>query len=92
MAIYAIYLMYFLALFFWLRGRNVVLIIDAKDLKYILMGLALFCLITLVSKLLIRLEMKSDTFEIIHPHFLLMAICFFLFYKLKSSDEQDGSV
>ena len=50
------------------------------------MGIVLYCLSNLVSKMLILLELKNDSFEIVNSHFLLLAIGFFLYYKLKNVD------
>jgi hypothetical protein len=86
MTIYTIYLMYFLALFFWARGKNVEFIVDVQDIRFILIGLVLYCLSNLASKMLILLEWKNDSFEIVNSHFLLLGIGFFLYYKLKKVD------
>jgi len=86
MTIYSVYFMYFLVLFFWARGRNVEFVIDAQDMKFILVGLALYSLSNLVSRALILLEWKTDSFEIVNSHFLLLGIGFFLYYKLKNVD------
>ena len=86
MTIYAIYFMYFLALFFWVRGRTFELIVDAQDTRYILIGLVLYSLSNLVSRMLILLEWKNESFEIVNSHFLLFGIGFFLYYKLKKVD------
>jgi hypothetical protein len=86
MTIYSVYFMYFLVLFFWVRGRNVEFVVDAQDMKFILIGLVLYCLSNLASRALILLEWKNDSFEIVNSHFLLLGIGFFLYYKLKKVD------
>lgn len=86
MTIYSVYFMYFLALFFWAKGRNVEFVVDAQDIRFILIGLVLYCLSNLASRMLILLEWKNDSFEIVNSHFLLLGIGFFLYYKLKKVD------
>lgn len=86
MTIYAIYFMYFLALIFWARGRKFEFIVDAQDTQYILIGLVLYSLSNLLSRILILLEWKNDSFEIVNSHFLLFGIGFFFYDKLKKVD------
>ena len=85
MTLYSVYFLYFLALFFWARRKNVEFVIDAQEARYILAGLVLYCLSNIVSKTLILLELKNESFEIINSHFLLFAIGFFLYFKLKKT-------
>jgi hypothetical protein len=87
MTIYSVYLMYFLALFFWVRGRNIEFSVDAQDIRFILIALVLYCLSNLASRALILLEWKNDSFEIVNSHFLLLGIAFFLYYRLKKVDD-----
>lgn len=86
MTIYSVYFMYFLALFFWAKGRKAEFVVDAQDIRFILIGLVLYCLSNLASRMLILLEWKNDSFEIVNSHFLLLGIGFFLYYKLKKVD------
>lgn len=86
MTIYSVYFMYFLALFFWSKGRNIEFTIDSQDIRFVLGGLILYCFSNLVSRMLIVLELKSSSFEIVNSHFLLLGIGFFLYYKLKKVD------
>lgn len=85
MTLYSVYFLYFLVLFFWARRKNVEFVIDAQEARYILAGIALYCLSNIVSKTLILLELKNESFEIINSHFLLFAIGFFLYFKLKKT-------
>ena len=87
MTLYSVYFMFFMALFLWARRRNVEFMVDSLDTRYILVGLVLYCFANLLSRLLIRLELKSESFEIVNSHFLLLGIGFFLYYKLKKVDE-----
>lgn len=91
MTLYSVYFLYFLALFFWARRKNVEFVIDAQEARYILAGLVLYCLSNIVSKTLILLELKNESFEIINSHFLLFGIGFFLYFKLKKQDDRKNN-
>jgi hypothetical protein len=91
MALYSVYFLYFLALFFWARRKDVEFVIDSQEARYILAGLVLYCLSNIVSKALILLELKNESFEIINSHFLLFGIGFFLYFKLKKQDDRKNN-
>lgn len=87
MSAYSIYIMYFLALLYYARRHNLKVVADQDDVKYILLGLVLYCIGKLVTRVLIYLKLKSD-YEIVNEHFLIVAIGVFLLYKLSNEDGQ----
>lgn len=91
MTLYLVYFLYFLALFIWARRKNAEFVIDAQEARYILAGVVLYCLSNIVSKTLILLELKNESFEIINSHFLLFGIGYILYFKLKKQDDKENN-
>lgn len=82
MLIYSIYTLLFLFLYFGRKGMTKSFQVTEGDTKYILLGLVLYSLCNVVSHALIHFDLKSQSYQIVNPHFVLLAICFFLFYKM----------
>jgi len=87
MIVFSLYSMFFLFLLLRLKSARKKYILDLVDLRYILIGLLVYCLCNALSGALIYYDLKVDSFQILNHHFLLLGICFFLSFKLLNDDD-----
>jgi len=87
MIVFSIYSLFSLILLLRLKSARKIYTLDLMDLRYILIGLLIYCLGNLLSTALIYFDLKIASFQILNHHFLLLGICFFLCFKLMNDDD-----
>ncbi len=87
MIVFSIYSVFFLILLLRLKSGKKKYTLNLIDLRFILFGLLIYCLCNALSKALIYYDLKIASFQILNHHFLLLGICFFLYFKLMYDDD-----
>lgn len=88
MTVYAVYTIYFLALLVSKKAVTKNFCFTERETKVLLAGLVIYCATHLISATLIRFGLKTESFQIVGHHAILLPLCVVLYVKMVRSNSE----